>query len=67
MLFKEHCDIVQTEHTNRSHHTSPTNVKPAEYFRLAKSQLRVGQQKEAFALLQQSIIHFPNDPVLLSY
>ncbi|HUI45923.1 MAG TPA: hypothetical protein VL122_08100 [Nitrospirota bacterium] len=67
MLVKEHPDIVHAEHNEEFYHASFTGLKPADYFRQAKYQLRVGKQKEAFALLQQSIIHFPNDPVLLSY
>jgi len=67
MLLKEHCYIVHPRHTDQYQHTSPPGLKPTEYFRQAKSQLRVGNEKEAFALLKQAIIHYPNDPILLSY
>jgi tetratricopeptide (TPR) repeat protein len=42
-------------------------VKPREYLRAVKTNLRDGKQKEAFRLLQQAALHFPDDPVILSY
>ncbi len=42
-------------------------VRPADYLRRAKAQLRSGKQKDAFALLQQAVIQFPDEPVVLSY
>ncbi len=68
MLLKEHSGTIHApKHICESYHTRPTNLKPAEYFRQAKAHLRAGKQKEAFETLQQSILHFPNEPVLLSY
>jgi len=67
MLVEKNLDIVPAEYNGQSHRVSLSGLKPAEYFRQAKSQLRIGKQKEAFELLQQSIILFPNDPVLLSH
>jgi len=68
MLLKEHSDTIHAEkHIYDSYHTSPNRLKPAEYFRQVKAHLSAGKQKEAFAILQQSIIHFPNEPVLLSF
>jgi tetratricopeptide (TPR) repeat protein len=42
-------------------------TKPREYLRAVKAHLRDGKQKEAFRLLQQASVHFPDDPVVLSY
>jgi len=59
---------MPAEHTDKSYcNTQPIRLKPAEYFRQAKALLRVGRQKDAFVILQQAIIHYPNEPVLLSY
>ncbi len=57
----------QAEHTDKLYQSSFTPLKPVEYFRQVKVRLRAGMHKEAFSLLQQAIIHFPNEPVLLSY
>jgi tetratricopeptide (TPR) repeat protein len=68
MLLKEHSGTIHAEkHIYETYHTSPARLKPAEYFRQVKAHLRIGRQKEAFAILQQSMMHFPNEPVLLSY
>jgi tetratricopeptide (TPR) repeat protein len=46
----------------------PANkIGPASYLRLAKANLRSGKQKEAFVLLQQAAVQFPDDPFVLSY
>jgi tetratricopeptide (TPR) repeat protein len=42
-------------------------IKPVDYLRAVKSHLRNGMQKDAYALLQQASIQFPNDPLILSY
>ena len=39
----------------------------ANYLRLAKANLRSGKQKDAFMLLQQAAIRFPDNPVIISY
>ncbi len=44
-----------------------TRLKPIEHLRQVKAHLRSGKQEAAFALLQQYLVHFPNEPVLLSY
>lgn len=51
-----------------THHT-PHNqeAKPIDYLRAVKLHLRNGKQKEAYGLLQQASITFPNDPLILSY
>jgi tetratricopeptide (TPR) repeat protein len=42
-------------------------LSPPEYFRQVKVLLRAGKPEEALTLLQQSMAHFPNVPILLSY
>ena len=43
------------------------DTKPADYLRAVKTHLRNGKQKDAFVLLQQASIRFPDDPFILSY
>ena len=45
----------------------PEAAKPADYLRAVKGCLRSGKQKEAFALLQQATVRFPDEPLILSY
>ena len=42
-------------------------VKPSDYLRAVKANLRNGKQKEAFVLLQQAAVRFPDEPLILSY
>jgi tetratricopeptide (TPR) repeat protein len=42
-------------------------VKPADYLRAVKAHLRNGKQKDAFRVLQQASVMYPDDPVILSY
>lgn len=42
-------------------------MKPVEYFRQTKALLREGKQKEALELLRSAVLHYPNEPTLLSY
>ena len=42
-------------------------VKPADYLLAVKSHLRNGRQKDAFRVLQQATMMYPDDPVILSY
>ena len=46
---------------------SPEIVKPGDYLRAVKVSLRQGNQKEAFGLLQQAALQYPDDPFILSY
>jgi tetratricopeptide (TPR) repeat protein len=43
------------------------DVKPADFLRAVKANLRNGKQKEAFVLLQQAAVRFPDEPLILSY
>jgi tetratricopeptide (TPR) repeat protein len=42
-------------------------VRPAEYLRTAKAHVKGGRQKAAFSVLQQAVVHYPENPYLLSY
>ena len=44
-----------------------TRLNPSEYIRQVRSHLNAGKPEKALAVLQQSMIHFPKMPVLLSY
>jgi tetratricopeptide (TPR) repeat protein len=49
--------------TNASHEVA----KPGDYLRAVKVSLRKGNQKEAFGLLQDANLQYPDDPFILSY
>ena len=57
---------TRPEENNPSEKKNP-DIKPADYLRAVKTQLRTGKQKEAFVVLQQAAVHFPNDPLIISY
>jgi tetratricopeptide (TPR) repeat protein len=40
---------------------------PAAYVRAAKAYIRNARQKDAFRIMQQAFLHFPNEPAVLSY
>jgi tetratricopeptide (TPR) repeat protein len=42
-------------------------MRPGDYLRHVKVHLRKGSQKEAFSLLQQASVEYPDDPFILSY
>jgi tetratricopeptide (TPR) repeat protein len=43
------------------------DITPALYLRAAKSYLKNGKEKDAFILLQQAAVQFPDEPMILSY
>jgi tetratricopeptide (TPR) repeat protein len=45
----------------------PKDITPALYLRAAKAHLKSGKQKDAFILLQQAAVQFPDEPMILSY
>ncbi len=65
--MKQHSDTMYGEHTNRNNRNGHTRLKLIEYLRRIKAYLRAANQEAAFALLQQSLVYFPNEAVLLSY
>ena len=48
-------------------HDSAKEMTAAQYLRLAKANLRSGKEKDAFMLLQQASVRFPENPVIISY
>ena len=42
-------------------------ITPSAYLRTVKAHLVKGKQKDAYRLLQQASIQFPDDPLILSY
>ncbi len=65
--MKQNSVKMYGEHFDRVNHNGQTRLKPTEYLHQVKAHLRADKQEAAFALLQQSLVHFPNEPVLLSY
>jgi len=66
-MFLTENDTKQAEGADASLDSSDACIKPNEYFRQVKAHLRAGNQIAAFALLQQLVMHSPDEPVLLSY
>jgi tetratricopeptide (TPR) repeat protein len=68
MTMNEPDDKKNTENEGGfASHTPHDIAKPGEYLRAVKAHLQKGDQKEAFGLLQQAALHYPNDPFILSY
>ncbi len=67
MLVKELCDMSPEKHPDKSHRTNNAGLKPPVYLRQVKAYLLAGKKEAAYALLQRSLEHFPNEPVLLSH
>jgi tetratricopeptide (TPR) repeat protein len=42
-------------------------IKPNDYLRAVRSHFRNGKQKEAYGLLLQATLQYPDDPLILSY
>ena len=42
-------------------------IKSGDYLRAVRSHLRNGKQKEAYSLLLQAAVRYPEDPLVLSY
>ena len=56
------------EHVSRlQNSTSVNQMNPVDYFRRVKAHLLEDRQKEAFQLLQEAVILYPNEPTLMSY
>jgi tetratricopeptide (TPR) repeat protein len=50
-----------------AHHADYSEIKPGDYLRAVRSHLRSGKQKEAYGLLLQASVQYPEDPLILSY
>lgn len=42
-------------------------IKPVDYLRAVVSRLRSGKQKDAYGLLMQAVVRYPDDPIILSF
>jgi tetratricopeptide (TPR) repeat protein len=50
-----------------AYHLNYSDIKPGDYLRAVRSHLRSGKQKEAYGLLLQASVQYPEDPLILSY
>lgn len=65
--MEEHNDKKKAEHGGGPAHAPHEVAKPGDYLRAVKAELRKGDQKAAFSLLQQAALQYPEDPFILSY
>jgi tetratricopeptide (TPR) repeat protein len=65
----ENNDDSQKSHNIRGSSVSghAADARPADFLRAVKANLRNGKQKEAFVLLQQAAVRFPDEPLIMSY
>jgi tetratricopeptide (TPR) repeat protein len=42
-------------------------ITPSDYLRAVRSQLRSGKHKDAYSILLQASVRFPEDPLIISY
>lgn len=59
--------IDQNEPKRNAQNDQNEEIKPGEYLRAVRSHLRSGKNKEAYGLLLQASVRYPEDPVILSY
>lgn len=50
-----------------ANHAASGEIKPGDYLRAVRAHLRSGKQKEAYGLLLQASVQYPEDPLILSY
>lgn len=50
-----------------ANHADLSEIKPGDYLRAVRAHLRSGKQKEAYGLLLQASVQYPEDPLILSY
>jgi tetratricopeptide (TPR) repeat protein len=55
------------DNQNSKPSSSAKEITAANFLRIAKANLREGKQKEAFMLLQQAAVRYPENPLILSY
>ncbi len=66
--MNEHDDSKNPQHGDEPLPPGPSQaIKPADYLRAVKANLRSGNQKEAFSLLLRASVQFPDEPLILSY
>jgi tetratricopeptide (TPR) repeat protein len=42
-------------------------IKPVQYLRAARAHLKNGRQKAAYSILLRALVHYPDEPLILSY
>jgi tetratricopeptide (TPR) repeat protein len=68
MTMKNHeHEKKETEAVPPASQERASEVRAADYLRAVRSHLKDGMQQEAFKLLQQASIQFPDEPLVLSY
>jgi tetratricopeptide (TPR) repeat protein len=67
MLMNQHSVTMYGKHIDKANHNDYTRLKPDEHLRQVKALLHADKKEAAFALLQQSLVYCPDEPVLLSY
>jgi len=65
--MKEYDDSKKPENASEPTSTPAEHVGPGDYLRSVKAHLRSGKQKDAFGLLLQAAVQFPDEPLILSY
>ncbi len=59
--------MKRTEHKEDTRRGGDSLFVPDEYLRRIRAGLSVGRQREVFEPVKLSLIHYPDDPVFLSY
>jgi tetratricopeptide (TPR) repeat protein len=52
---------------SRNEHDAAATIKANEYIRSARTFLKNGEQKAAYGVLLQAVIHYPDNALILSY
>jgi len=52
---------------NQNEHDAAGTIKANEYIRSARTFLKNGEQKAAYGVLLQAVIHYPDNALILSY
>jgi tetratricopeptide (TPR) repeat protein len=61
-------DPIKTENAGEAGPSGQNDeIKPGDYIRAVRSHLRNGKHKDAYSILLQANVRFPEDPLLLSY
>lgn len=66
--MSEHDDTKETENAGGAGPSGQNDeIKPSEYLRAVRAHLRSGKHKDAYSLLLQASVRYPEDPLILSY
>jgi len=67
MVIMDDKEAIIAEHNGNINDSSHACLDLDEYLCQIRARLRAGRREEALALVKQSLIHHPNEPVFLSY